>query len=809
VTTKIRNITIDGLRGVRSQVHLGLDQKSLLLYGENGSGKSCVSDALEWFLYNKIGHLTSEEINALEALRNIFLGNNDRGSVTIDFTETAYDSTKSVYIKKGVLTGEQSNKSSDFTLFLKEAGNENLILRYRDLVRFVIATKGDKLKELSNIIGFAEVTSTRDILKKMVNALGKELRSKSFDTQIAVQQRNIVEQVGQNITAEEQFISVVNNLIAPLSIGKSVAKMKDIDVVLDAIKQPADDKIIAEQNLYSKIHDLCSNLLVKVDDFSALYAEYRTKFQKIAEDVEKLKKIALEDLLQTGLRILNSVAAGEDICPLCLQTKNRLTLMTELTARIEKLNEYKKEIDELSSTRQGIEREINQWSQKLQPLSTDKTLEQAENKDLQAGLRSMSAMLTLFESELKTKLAEGKCLKDVKDIVTDKKVFDETAKACSVRIEQVKATRKDDAKFEVHGKIVFTQKALAEIQRLTKEKQLIEKRKESFELIYADFARRQKEALETFLSRFSNSINDYYQFMNVNEKVEDIRLVPIESNDELAGITIGFKFHNSDTSPPHKYLSESHINCLGISFFLASVKAFNKKNGFVVLDDVISSFDTNHRKRFADLLLEKFAGYQLIVLTHERNWYEYLANAARGKNWKINVVKWDDDNGTYIDEPTEHIRARIESRLKSGSFEGLGNEIRKYLEHVLKEIAFNLEVKVRYLHNDTNEDRMAYELLTELKAKTNKHAGSPLKGAGIIDRLLATSFITNKDSHDSDFVAGGGDFKAVWKDVGEFEKMYFCDDCGRCISIRHYDDVNKLVRCGCKGGSAKSCDWRK
>ncbi len=297
--------------------------------------------------------------------------------------------------------------------------------------------------------------------------------------------------------------------------------------------------------------------------------------------------------------------------------------------------------------------------------------------------------------------------------------------------------------------------------------------------------------------------------MNVNEKVDDIKLVPIENNDELSGITIAFKFHNAETSPPHKYLSESHVNCLGIAFFLASVKAFNRSNGFVVLDDVISSFDTNHRKRFGDLLLEKFADYQLIVLTHEKNWYGYLANAVRGKNWKNNVVKWDNDNGTYIDEPTEDIRTRIESQLKTGNFEGLGNEFRKYLEHILKEIAFNLEVKFRYLFNDTNEDRMAYELLTELKAKTNKHAGPPIKGAAIIDRLLVTSFITNKDSHDSTFISEGGDFRAVWKDIKDLESLYFCDDCGRCLSIKHYDDVNKIVRCGCKGNNAKSCDWKR
>lgn len=806
---KVRSIVIGGIRGVRSQVSFDLGGKSLLLYGENGSGKSCVADALEWFLFNKIGHLASEEINPLEALRNIFLGNDDKGSVTVDFGKAEYSSVKSVYPKKGGLTGEHSNKSSEFALFLKEVGKENLILRYRDLISFVTAPKGEKLKELSSIIGFSEVTSIRDVLKKIVNSLGRELRLKTFDTQIAQQQRNIVEQIGQNITDESQFVSVVKNLVAPLGLAETVTKMEDVDTVLAAIKQPADDKVIAEQTLYSKIHDLVSNLSIKTDDFSNLYTEYRVRFQEIAEDVEKLKKIAVEVLLQSGLEVLNSGAIEEDTCPLCLQPKNTTDLMKELIARIEKLNEYKKEIEELDVTRDALEKEILQWSQKIQALSTDATLSREENKEIRANLDGISATLGLLNTELRTKLDQGKRLKQAKDILTGREIYDELTKMCTDSIDRLKATRKDDSKFEAHSKIVLTQKALTEIQRLKKEKEIIEIRKDSFDLIYADFARRQKQALEIFLSRFSGSINEYYQFMNVDEKVEDIRLVPIENNDELAGITISFRFHDAEASPPHKFLSESHLNCLGIAFFLASVKAFNKISKFLVLDDVISSFDTNHRKRLADLLLEKFSDYQLIVLTHERNWYEYLANAVRGKAWKINVVKWGNDTGTYVDEPTEHIKARIESKLVSGQLDAVGNEIRKYLEHILKEIALNLEVKVRYLYNDTNEDRMAYELLTELKAKINKHAGLPLRGGAIIDRLLASSFITNKDSHDSAFVAEAGDFRAIWKDVRELEDLCYCGKCGRCLSLKHHDDVNKRVRCGCTATDAKSCEWKK
>ncbi|GAI20079.1 unnamed protein product, partial [marine sediment metagenome] len=265
----------------------------------------------------------------------------------------------------------------------------------------------------------------------------------------------------------------------------------------------------------------------------------------------------------------------------------------------------------------------------------------------------------------------------------------------------------------------------------------------------------------------------------------------------------------NEVAPPHKYLSESHLNCLGIAFFLTSVIAFNKENKFLVLDDVISSFDSMHRKRFADLLNEEFSDYQIILLTHEKNWFDYVANMVKGKGWEIATVKWDEEKGTHLDEPTENLEQRIETNIKASNVEGLGNDIRRYLEHVLKEIAFNLEVKVRFLFNDTNEDRMSYELLADLKSKINKHGTDELKKEPVIGRLLTSIFIGSKGSHDSSFDLKIGDLKAFWEDIRELESLFYCDSASckdKCLSLRHYDDVGKRIRCGCGN---KAYAWKR
>ena len=76
------------------------------------------------------------------------------------------------------------------------------------------------------------------------------------------------------------------------------------------------------------------------------------------------------------------------------------------------------------------------------------------------------------------------------------------------------------------------------------------------------------------------------------------------------------------------------------------------------MDDVISSFDANHRKRFADLLIEKFADYQIILLTHEKHWFDYVKSVVQNKNWLINEIKWSEAIGAHLEESTGNLRQK-------------------------------------------------------------------------------------------------------------------------------------------------------
>jgi len=807
---EVKSFEISGLRGVRKDISIDFDSsKSILIYGDNGSGKSSITDAFEWFYYDKIEHLSSEEIGTkgVAALRNIFLSDSEDAHVGVNYSDSKCDSIKKLFYKRTKLTSEYSNPSQNFKDYLNTSLRENLILRYKDLLRFILSTKAQKLEEISQIIGFSEVSKIKGVLKKAVNDLKRELKIKNYDNHINIKQAQIIEQIGQNIIDDEQYLNAVRELVAPLNLSIEVKDNSSIDTILEFLKKPEDREAIAQQLSYEKAIDNLNSLKVSFNNICLSYKVFYEKCQQIAKDQDKLKKISLEPLLSQGLLILEKRMYEDDRCPLCLQDKSREELIDELRKRIEELTFVKKEKDAAEEGKSTTQRIIQGALTEIENTLKEKSLLLEENFELQKEIGQIKGTTsTALDKIKKASLSEPELINKPEDFIgLDITTIQNLISVLAAKKEKIITGKKDDLTFTVYSKIFSVRQSYNEIKALKKASEILAQQQQSMELIYNEFVKKQREGLCSFLEFISKDINELYLFMNDSENVSEIELVPLDEDDEFVGITLQYKFHGKPESPPHKYLSESHLNCLGICLFLASVKAFNKLNKFIFLDDVISSFDTNHRARFARLLVEKFSDYQIFLFTHERDWFELVSNMVRGKNWVIKRMYWDHENGACIEEPLIDLKTRIENKIKNSDASELGNMIRKYLERLLKDVCFNLEVKVKFLFNDHNENRMSNELLSELKSKL-KDRKCELKDQPVFDRLNFSMFLGNRTSHDSSFAESIDDLRMFYGDVQELDKLFRCSQCGNLISKKHYDNVGDKVKCSC---SALQYNWKK
>ncbi len=158
--------------------------------------------------------------------------------------------------------------------------------------------------------------------------------------------------------------------------------------------------------------------------------------------------------------------------------------------------------------------------------------------------------------------------------------------------------------------------------------------------------------------------------------------------------------------------------------------------------------------------------------------------------------------GLLLNSRPDPLCLPINDKIKNKDY-NVGNDLRKLIEQILKEISKNLEVKMKFLYDGPNEMRMPAEMLSELRSKLNKNK-CDIKNEKAIDNLQSSSFIMNMTSHDSPPLDSTGDIKQVIRDIEEFETLFSCADCSKFVSLEYKDISGKKVRCRC---GSKELTW--
>lgn len=806
---KIKSINISGIRGVREGLNLSLDKKSILIYGDNGTGKSSITDALEWYYKDSIDHLTGEEVGGKgkNALRNVFLNPSDEAKIEIQYSNRLLDNEKSI---NNLLKTFNSNSSKEFASYFNQSQSENLILRYRDLVQFIIATKGDKLKHLQNIIGYSQVQELRSLLKLIGGRIARGIKAGGYSNKRSAQQAILLESLGQNITSSKQFFETVLKVIEPLKLEKEIKSFKDVKTALKSIETNEETKVVEQIAFNNKIADTFTDLEIEIANIHTLYKDYNNSYITLRKDADKISKLQLLALLCEGLKVLKKDIIKEDFCPLCQQEKDKLKLAQELNQRVEDLKEIKAEQDKLNEECEELTKRLRTIYNVINGLLKEKFFTEKENEATKDNIEHIQNSIKDIVEDLKKDIFSIEPLKEFLLIKIDDKEIKSLIYNAKVKSKALADSIKGNIKLQIHTNLSRALDAYMAHKKLEREEEILTKQQITFEALYTDFIKKQEEALEGFLNMFSDEINSYYVEMNPNEKVENIQLIPIkDKNDELSGITIEYTFYNERQTPPVALLSESHINCLGLAFFLASVRAFNKENEFFILDDVISSFDSTHRTRFIRLLINKFSEYQIILSTHEKDFFDIASSEAKRKNWLISSLSWTAEKGTSFKTPMTDLLTKIETKIALKKIDGLGNDIRKYGERQSKQIAYGIEAKVAFRFDGQNETRMLNELLSAIQGTLNKQSVNDLKNKNNIDSILGSPMlIGNKTSHDNDFKENINDLEVFWDDLKKLIKTFYCPEekCKSFISLKNFDNVNNKIRCNC---GKISYDWIK
>ena len=728
---KIKTATIDGFRGAPAPVELRLAGKSLCVLAENGHGKTTIVDALEFWSVGDVQHYHREGYQ-LDCVINV-----DSEAAMVRCETTSHPP-----MTRTLSNGVASSLRPEGPMAVGATLPPPLpVLRHRTMAEFMDRSPGNKKKVLLELFGLEELGEFRQTLRTARSAADREDRDAKNRVQGEVAAFDLL-RTGRELLALAEVLRQEAKLVQPIGSESDLLALK-----LDS------EPVTAEPDRPALVADLARRLEASVDEATGAWnAALRDREIVVAQSVSAL--------IAAGDRALKDWT--EDTCPLCQQPRDRNELLAELRRRAGELrdseNRFAVLLQELDNYRDRLDLLLSAIERLLAASPPEGWPEPDKLEEARSQLRQqLSALAGARESRAACPASPTLRLPDLA-------LMEETARRAA---EGGHATR-----------------ALADLVRLQETLRRLretERRAEAAASVATamaavmDIADAEiRNAIEAVIKRIGGVAADFYGRLVANPVYSDIELE--YRSEHAGGIEFSLLFDGRHrVSPPQRILSESQLNAMGLALFLSRIKVEPQPWRTIVLDDVVNSFDANHRVGLARLLGEEFGDWQVLLLTHDRV-FATLARKLLTTGWRFSeIAAWTPHGGPVLVEggPREQLRARL---AEGRSAIELGGFARVALEQGLSLPLEKLGLEIRH---DPLSRYSAYNYLQALRRGLRERT-STLADLPVLARMEAASYLVTLGAHDrpSDQAPSTEDLRHLVEDLAELEEGFVCTSCG-------------------------------
>ncbi len=292
-----------------------------------------------------------------------------------------------------------------------------------------------------------------------------------------------------------------------------------------------------------------------------------------------------------------------------------------------------------------------------------------------------------------------------------------------------------------------------------------------------------REKVQSLLNTLQAPMNEIYEEIQ-GANAKKIRLeLPGEDNTNQQRMQLVIDFAgNRPSVPPGGYLSDSQIHSVALALRLAAIKKFNSTAPLIALDDVVTSYDADHRRAMGAMIAKMFTDCQIILVTHDERFFNYLKDQLAEKDWHFTRIIGMDTAFGPLFADHKVTDEMIADRWDKG--ESAANEMRQAEEEWLLGIArgFGVNVRIRQLERAYSYERA--ELASAISGFLGELKLTPANVPGVNNRFIASLIkgdIENFGSHFQDGPYGNGsigDEKTRWNEFKVFREQFRCV-CGR------------------------------
>lgn len=725
-------------------------KKITMIFGENGNGKSTITDSIVCLCTNEHGSL------------------DDKSSIDKSFYNSLNSTPEDVEIILNTDTGVFTAKMSKAGIFAKSPDKGHPTVRHlrrSQITQLIEEQPAKRYEKLQSYIDVNNIAKAEDALRKAKKDTDDELK-------IIIATLNNATKTLEDVWKAEGM---------PLTSWEEWAKSESARDITAEIKKYHFLQEI--QKNWIAINELKTKLLKDNDTLDKVEAKQELAQAQLDEALEKDKNVS-PDLLSLLQNAKKYIATKESlaICPVCNNGIEQESVVKSLTAKIDSMEIIKGLSESVGMIRQEARGKMQVYNSTRESLY--RKIVEIES--------SVSAIKEPPYIELIVKLNFLKT-----DATEEEKInaflliYDEVN---NILNEQKEITERTKTAIDQNNLIKGQYRSIRDSKaKLEKVNMLCEAMKDTLEI--AEKAR--KEFVQNELTSISSEVDRLYQKIHPNEELGGISMKLKKSAKN--SLELSADFHTRKAITPQSVYSESHLDTLGICVFIALAKRYGAENSILILDDVVMSVDEKHLDRFIELLHDECGEFaHILITTHYRPWRDrYRYNRApSSKVHFIELRTWSIQKGIRVLNGRIALDELKEMLNDEGSFhrENIAAASGRILENLLDFITFRFACRIaRRPKNDYHLsellDGLSKDLLKHLKVEhlekdiTGKYTSvvRQVELKPIIDRLKALKAIRNQVGAHFSFDGASvndGDIEDFGNATVELAELLICPECG-------------------------------
>lgn len=784
----IKRISVENFRGI-IEVDIPFSKQNLLLYGENGSGKSSFVDAFEYIVNREIERFNRQDVN--DKLSIPFVNQNRDTVVKLICDHSGNEVAASISHPTAEINGDRL-----LLQWLDQFAAYPPILRRAHIVRFIEIKGAERLQQLSRIIGLDTIDSVKSNWES-------EKRQRSKDKKTADEQAEKLKKRLDELTKDLAGIDLLDKINSKLiDVGLSQIstwieieqRKQDLsNQITDADTSQAYQQASQFQNLLVEVETAISSFMESYGDFYSVWREF------IAQK-SNLQNNLLNQFLIQGQELLSSEEYAST-CPLCEQEIDSEQLQVRVSTRIQELEAFSKLSKQVTDKRTAMHRQTNSALGIVKRAKDTKLEIELDLAFVQTWLDTLSEIIKLQNVDMLSATYPEHSDLEVMFVTDELKT-----KAQIPLSEHINMLQAQIGNTELASTLMWlgnVEEAFRNWEDAKQQQANADKTYKQVSIMQEALTKAREQRLNEINGDIAKTVNDYYQRLHPSEGYGDIQLV---SERKGAGIGITAEYHGKQSHPLGFY-SEGHLDSLGIAIFLAYIRRFAGVQ-LLILDDIMATIDGAHRLRLAHLLADEFTDYQIIMTTHDRLWTEEL----QGVMSQLQTIQlyWTIHDGVQTKELLEQKWDVYIDLAKTDPADAVLKSARDF-EKFLNQMRFNLSLAIPAKYGDKyNIGEMQTQFFAWIKKKKIQHPNTDYETR--LDNLekSITSHMKLRNfagAHYNEWAANlsqgeATDFVQYVKDLVE---LFTCPRCEK--NWVSYNTPTKTIYCSRCAGKNNAPNW--